>query len=296
MTPTLPSSKQYLQLNRWLPGTSRILRSVLRPANVALVLMLLGSVAVHAERLFVVHVKGEVYNNGLPIRVGSEIDYRDDLALQYSSIFDEVIVVNPEKGRYIISARKYKLADGMIRVPVRDNLLPCAILRPTPKRSSDLKDVLGDGRLSLLDSIVLPIDRNYLLDHPNEYFFITYKYEGEKLKRTITIDPVDPSLTISNKLFATSREYIDPSMAEDIQLYLYDAAKDQAKKLSNLKITSLLSESIVQELRVLVNGMRTYTDNDPTLLLQEVRSHIEEFYGQVRDTTVERYLRMLAGG
>lgn len=241
-------------------------------------------------------MRGEITNSGVPIRVGTELEYTDDLELGFSSIYDEAIVVSPEKGRYIISARKFKVTNGSIRVLVRDNFLPCPILRPvTDPESIGIEEVLGDGRLSLLDSIALPLNPAYVSSHPDQYFLLSYSYDGEKMRKKISIDPDFPYLTISNTLFSSNREIIDPSLAENIELYVYDAAKNQARKLSDLKITSLLSEATVQELRVLVNEIRAYTREDKNLMVQEVRSHIEEFYGQVKDSTVERYLRMLEG-
>jgi len=39
--------------------------------------------------------------------------------------------------------------------------------------------------------------------------------------------------------------------------------------------------------------MRAYTNNNESLLLQEIRSHIEEFYGQIAEATLQQYLRMM---
>lgn len=270
-------------------------RTPYRLSLLVICLLCIASLAM-GERLVVVHIKGEITNNGVPLRVGSELEYTDDLELGFSSIYDETIVVSPEKGRYIITARKFKVTDGAIRVLVRDNFLPCPILRPAvDAESTGIEELLGDGRLSLLDSIMLPLNPAYVSSHPNHYFLLSYSYDGEKMRKKIFIDPDFPYLTISNSLFSSNREIIDPSLAENIELYVYDAVKNQAKKLSTLKITSLLSEETVQELRVLVNNIRAYTHDDRNLMVQEVRSHIEEFYGQVKDSTVERYLRMLAG-
>jgi hypothetical protein len=87
---------------------------------------------------------------------------------------------------------------------------------------------------------------------------------------------------------------IDPAHAQEIELYLYDAHKDLSEKITDLKITSLLSESTIEELRVLVNGIPAYTNNDEALTFQEVKSHIEEFYRQISNGTLQNYLRMMA--
>lgn len=263
-----------------------------------MMIALLAGIPTLGSSLIVCHVKGEISNNGNAIRVGSEIEYDDQLELQFSTLKDEAIVVSPEKGRYIITARNYRVVNGTIRVPVRDNFMPCPTLRPETNNVpvADITEILYDGRLSLLDSIMLPLDDSYTHNYAHQYFVVSYRYEGETIRRKISFDPEHPYLTISNKIFASSGEYIDPSQVDNIELYLFDTADQKAKKISNLKITSLLSEATVQELRVLVDGIRAYTNNDEGLLLLEVRSHIAEFYGQIRDAAVERYLRMLAGG
>ncbi|HTF21092.1 MAG TPA: hypothetical protein VK658_23615 [Chryseolinea sp.] len=250
-----------------------------------------------SAQLIVCLVGGEVAHNGTPIRVGSELTYNDDLELQFSSVDDVVVVVSPEKGRYMITARKSQVIDGAVRVLVRENFMPCPILRPAsddPAPAADIKDMLRDGRISLLDSIILPLSATYTNAYRDQYFLVSYNYDDEKITRKIAIDPAFPYLILSTSLFRLSGEFIDPSEVRNIELFLYSAAQDRAQKISDLKITSLLSETTVQELRVLVGGIRTYTNDDESLLLQEVKSHIEEFYGQIGDVTLQRYLRMMA--
>jgi hypothetical protein len=158
---------------------------------------------------------------------------------------------------------------------------------------ADIKDRLRDGRISLLDSIILPLSDAYTSAYADQYFLVTYSYDGEKITRRIPINPTVPYLTLSTNLFTLSSEFIDPSEVRNVELYLYSIAQDRAQKISDLKITSLLSESTVQELRVVVDGMRAYTNNNESLLLQEIKSHIEEFYGQIAEATLQQYLRMM---
>jgi len=262
---------------------------------IAIVGLCLGVLpAAYATQLKVCHVDGEVYHNGVVIRVGSELSYTDDLELEFSSANDVVFVVSPEKGRYMISARKSRVVNGMVRVLVRENFMPCPLLKPTEKPDGDIKDLLNDGRLSMLDSIVLPLNTAYTDAHPNQYFLLRYNYEGQKIARKIAVDPASPYLKLSASLFQFSDQYVDPSDIQEMELYWYDPIQNATQKISDLKITSLLSESTVQELRVLVDGVRAYTNDDKAQLLQEVKSHIEAFYGQIGDVALERYLRMMA--
>ena len=260
-------------------------------------LIFCASAGCYGSNLIVCHIKGEILDNGNAIRVGTEIEYDDRLELQFSSLRDEA-VVSPEKARYIITARNYKIVNGKIRVPVRDNFMPCPTLRPDKTNAplTDITDVLYDGRVSMLDSIMVPLDETYTRNASHQYFVVSYNYEGETIRKKISYNPEYPYLTLSNKLFDSSGGFIDPSLVDYIELYLFDTNDQKAMKMGNLKITSLLSENTVQELRVLVNGVRAYTNNDEDLLLLEVRSHIAEFYGTIRDAAVERYLRMLTGG
>jgi hypothetical protein len=56
--------------------------------------------------------------------------------------------------------------------------------------------------------------------------------------------------------------------------------KDLSEKITDLKITSLLSQSTIAELRVLVNGIRAYANNDEALMFQGVKSHIQGSTGR----------------
>ena len=260
----------------------------------AIIGLCLGVLPAFATQLRVCHVDGEVTHNGVLIRVGSELSYTDDLELEFSSANDLVFVVSPEKGRYMISARKSRVVNGTVRVLVRENFMPCPLLKPTQEPTGDIKDLLNDGRLSMLDSIVLPLNAAYTGAHPNQYFLLQYNYDGQKIARKIAVDPASPYLKLSASLFQSSDQYIDPSDIHEMELYWYDPMQNATQKISDLKITSLLSESTVQELRVLVDGVRAYTNDDEAQLLQEVKSHIEAFYGQIGDVALERYLRMMA--
>lgn len=245
-------------------------------------------------QLIVCMVGGEVANNGLPIRVGSELTYDDNLELEFSTVDDVVVVVSPERGRYLITARKSKVVDGTVRVLVRENFIPCPILRrgvDAAEPAADIKEILRDGRISMLDSIVLPLGN--VKTYPDQYFLVTFNYDDEKITRKISINPSSPYLILSTNLFRIAGEFIDPSEVRNVELYLHNAVQDTTQKISDLKITSLLSESTVQELRVLVNGIRAYTNDNESLLMQEVKSHIEEFYGQIGEVTLQRYLRMM---
>ena len=167
-------------------------------------------------------------------------------------------------------------------------------MAPAPESVADIKETLRDGRLSLLDSIILPLGDAYTSAYLSHYFLVTYNYDDEKITQKISINPSIPYLILSTNLFRIAGEFIDPSEVRNLELYLYDAAEDKTQKISDLKITSLLSESTVQELRVLVNGIRAYTNDNESLLMQEVKSHIEEFYGQIGDVTLQHYLRMMS--
>ena len=246
--------------------------------------------------MIVCHIDGHVAYNGLPVRVGSEIPYTDDLELDFSTGQDIVVVVSPEKGRYVISARNSMVVGGIVKVRVRENFVPCPMLRDGERMSAetDIHDLLRDGRFSILDSVSLPLNAAYVDDHANQYFLLSYQYNGRQLAKKIAISPSHPYLTLSADLFRSYDEQIDPAHAQQIELYFHDADKDLSEKITDLKITSLLSESTIEELRVLVSGIRAYTNNDEALTFQEVKSHIEEFYGQISNVTLQNYLRMMA--
>lgn len=260
----------------------------------ALLFVLFATIA-QATQLIVCRIDGHVAYNGVPVHVGSEIAYTDDLELDFSSGQDMVVVVSPEKGRYIISARNSTVVNGIVKVRVRENFVPCPTLRDGERMSSetDIHDLLRDGRFSILDSVSLPLSANYL-EQTDQYFFISYQYNGRQLAQRIAISPSQPYLTLSTNLFRSYDELIDPANAQQIELYFHDAQKNLSEKITDLKITSLLSESTIAELRVLVNAIRAYTNNDEALTFQEVKSHIEEFYGQISNATLQNYLRMMA--
>ena len=249
-----------------------------------------------ATQLIVCRIDGYVAYEGAPVRVGSEIPYTDDLVLDFSSAQDFVVVVSPEKGRYMISARNSTVVNGIVKVRVRENFVPCPMLRDGESMSADtdIHDILRDGRFSILDSVSLPLNAAYFDKDADQYFLVSYEYNGRRLAQKIAISPSQPYLTLSTSLFRSYDELIDPAHAQQIELYLYDAHKDLTEKITDLKITSLLSESTIAELRVLVNGIRAYTNNDEALTFQEVKSHIEEFYGQISNVTLQNYLRMMA--
>ena len=64
-------------------------------------------------QLIVCLVGGQVAHNGMPIRVGSELTYDDKLELEFSTADDLVVVVSPEKGRYMITARNRRLLTAL---------------------------------------------------------------------------------------------------------------------------------------------------------------------------------------
>ncbi|MEJ1237441.1 hypothetical protein WBG78_04905 [Chryseolinea sp. T2] len=261
----------------------------------ALLLMCFATIA-QATQLMVCRVDGRVAYNGMPVHVGSEIAYSDDLVLDFSSTQDILVVVSPEKGRYMISARNSTVVNGVVKVRVRENFVPCPTLRDGERISAetDIHDLLRDGRFSILDSVSLPLGAAYLDNQTDQYFFVSYQYNGRKLAQRIAVSASQPYLTLSTSLFRSYDELIDPANAQQIELYFHDAGKNLSEKITDLKITSLLSESTIAELRVLVNGIRAYTNDDEALTFQEVKSHIEEFYGQISNATLQNYLRMMA--
>lgn len=261
-----------------------------------LALLMAFATIAQATKLIVCRIDGTVAYKGLPLHVGSEITYTDDLVLDFSSQHDMLVVVSPEKGRYFISARNSTVVDGIVKVRVRENFVPCPILRDGEQVSaaSDIHDLLRDGRFSILDSVKLPLSNAYFDNPANQYFLVSYQYNGQQLTQKIAVSPSQPYLTLSTSLFRWYDELIDPSSAQQIELYFHDAGRNISEKITDLRITSLLSESTISELRVLVNGIKAYTNNDEALTFEEVKSHIEEFYGQISNATLQSYLRMMA--
>ncbi|MEJ1238062.1 hypothetical protein WBG78_08035 [Chryseolinea sp. T2] len=257
------------------------------------------NIAAFAQDLYICKVQGLVNLDKVPLKVGDKVPLKDATAFEFASEKDYVVLISAEKGRCVVSpsqgsatARKSS-TDNHLWLFVKDNLVPCPKVNSLFSRGieEDVRDYLRDGRWVMLDSLVVPLSAAYMND--DQTFRISYHAGNRDVAKDYIPRRSYPFLVFNRETFTVDKTYWDPSHLRDISIALHDTQFDMTRTLINLSITSLGSPAILEELRALRYGLVEYTKGDGDRMKNEMRSHVEQYYGNIDGDTLTRLMEKL---
>jgi len=286
-------------MNEKRKSTGRILS--LMSKSVGVLLLLLSSEA-SAEMFYVSLIRGNVSRAGIPLKTGDTLEDNSSETLEFSTTEDFVVVVSKNRGRYMIRAKEVQRSENRLWVLVKENLVPCTQENSLTTRSLsnifDIKQFLQDGRFAMLDSIIVPLDKNFWEDRNQNYFIVNYNFNDKKVEKRIRFTEPKRStdtlhLTIDSELFLENGHKIHSSEASNMVLYFFLYDFTQSIRISELTIVQLYEEPTFDELKVVFSGIDDFYNHDNKLIRKELKSHIQQFYGKIDDRSLTKLITLL---
>jgi len=250
------------------------------------------------DRYYVTYLKGNVKKLDGKVLVPG-----DQLLLSENILFDsgngQLVLLNPEKGRLVISADANKMQvnnKGNVLVVLKDYLK----MNPKSFRLSARGPVGAGIKLSdyftvsnpeinthllIIDSLVIPLNKEVygIVDNKQKYFFLQIPDSVELLNKLVV---KDNALTITeNDLIFNSKNYTD--LNEEIMLAFSDSTKIpyRIKRIAFFSPAWISKKAFLKLMNSIKNGLPNQSRDT---ILQEIYEQCYLIYGQLDKAEIER--------
>lgn len=262
---------------------------------------------------FISHKKGVVIKKGQkqPLKVGDAVYLTDSLS--YDKPESYLSVCSPVKGNRILQRDKKAIPpkQGEFFLAVKDLLAPATKTVTLGVRAGRLNSMFdltnffrSFSRLSpmlVVDYRRIPLNGTNFPDRANQFFYITYRYDGEAIDKKLSFkEPASARdtlfLLINENLYSVDGKPVDPEKPESLALYSRVENTDKNTLVAPLHIRYCTTETILPELQVIYKTFKESLAgklNKDVLLEEELRAHLATYWGQVDDETFIRLFKQL---
>lgn len=246
-----------------------------------LFLLFAGYVAQGQENFKVIRVNGTIVlkNKGVSLETGTVFNEKEDLLFRSDDA--NAAVINPQRGRIIITSKNHNLAEaGSNSLPAMYNISKRGVLPGDP----DELDMIFSGKYVVIgrdevfiDKFVYPMDKEH-------FFFLRYVYKGEEINKKLSFS--GDSLIIDKKeLYTVDGKPIPSPDNTRIKLFYMNGANAQMVSEFNLIFPD--TDQLAREVRIILD---TYPDKTPAQKINEVNNYITEEYGKANRKVLQSWL------
>ena len=223
-----------------------------------------------AQEYHILHVKGEIKVDGVPIKPGDKINA--DKEIQFTTPDAVAAALSPDKGRYIIRVDKSEgMNSDLIYIlsatvaPVRGGMST----RAGDDDSNKLRSYFGSSPFVWVgETIQLEIPaKSYPMDDEN-YFLLRFQYKGNVIDKKLDSEG---NILVINKssVFSQDGEAMDLNEVRDYEFYYHDGQNTDAIVTPAFFI--FLSTEEVNEMFIGLEGSEKR--------YKEMADILSEFYG-----------------
>lgn len=229
------------------------------------------------------------------IRVDGRIVFqRTDAAMKKGDIFlsgtalsfltpqSRAAVISGIKGRFVLSASE----KGQTKIlPAANNI---------SSRSGALINLIDlqnhfAGEYLVLDAIELEIgDANFPMDDKN-FFYLSFNYEGEKIRKKLDYDEGNLLLIKKEEIYKIDGESIP---VETMDMTLYYRNGDASTKINQFKPVFPDLDELKDEVEIIRDE---FADKSETEQIQEITAYLGEFYGKPQKENLNLWLKQEFG-
>jgi hypothetical protein len=206
---------------------------------------------------------------GVSLETGTVFTDKEDLLFRTDDA--SAAVINPQKGRVIITSKSHNLAKAS------SNYLPAMYNISTrgafegPEKIQDL----FSGKYVVLDRQGVVIDETLYPMSKENFFFLRYVFKGEEINKKL--DYSGDTLIIDKKSLYTIDGQPIPS-PDNTRIKLFYLKGKESVLLSEFNLIFPDTKQLQEEVRVILDAMK---DRSPTQKVTEVKSYINDQYGKI---------------
>jgi hypothetical protein len=237
-----------------------------------LCLLFAGLSASGQENFKVIKVNGTIVlkTKGVSLETGTVFSEKEDLLFRSDDA--NAAVINPQRGRIIITSKSHNLAQsGSNYLPAMYNISKRGGLPGDP----DELDAVFSGRYVVLDRDEVFIDHFvYPIDNEH-FFFLRYSYKGEEINKKLASSG-DTLIIDKKELYTIDGKPIPSPDNTRIKLFYMNGVN--AMMVSEFNLIFPDTKQLAEEVKVILD---TFTDKTPSQKVTEINNYITEEYGKV---------------
>jgi hypothetical protein len=254
----------------------------MKPVISTLALLTFFSITLFAQDDYkVIKVNGTIIlkTRGVSLETGTVFSPREDLVFRSDDA--TAAVINPQKGRMVITSKNHDLAaTNSNYLPAMYNISSRGISLLT---KSDLTNHFS-GKVVVLGREEMVIFRESFPMNKENFFFLRYIYKGEEINKKL--DFSGDTLFIDRKtLFTVDGSPIPGSDNPAIKLYYRKGKESVFINEFNLIFPDIAQ--LTKEVEIILNDIRNKPAEDKIV---EVGSFITEFYGKIDSDHLAKWL------
>jgi len=232
------------------------------------------------ENFKVIKVNGTIVlkAKGVSLETGTVFSEKEDLLFRTDDA--STAVINPQKGRLIITSKNHNLASAS------SNYLPAMYnisTRGAFENPEKLQDIFS-GKYVILDRQQLVIDKAAYPMDKDHFFFLRYVYKGEEINKKL--DYSGDTLIIDKKGLYTVDGQPIPS-PDNTLIRLFYRNGNESVKLSEFDLIFPDTRQLGAEVKVILESM---PNRSPSQKVAEVKSYIDDQYGKINQENLLSWL------
>ncbi len=230
----------------------------------------------------VIKVNGTIVlrTKGVNLETGTVFTDRDDLVFRSDDA--TAAVINPQKGRVVITSRSHDLSSA------RSNYLPS--MYNISSRGISILSLSGlksnfAGKYVVLDRQGVEIDTDDFPMDNDHFFFFRYNYKGEEINKKLPFS--GDTLFVDKKALFTVDGTAIP-MADNTKIRLYYRKSNESVLISEFDLIFPDMVQLKKETGIILNEVK---DKSAGEKVAEVGSFIGEFYGNIQPEYLTEWLQ-----
>jgi hypothetical protein len=238
----------------------------------SLLLFILFSCGTYAQDNYkVIKVNGTITikARGTDLQTGTVFTDKDDLLFRTAEA--TAAVINPQKGRLILTSRNHDLSAA------NSNYLPpmySMATRGTLISRADLQNHFS-GKYAILEKLSMVMNKTNFPMDKDHFFFFRYAYKSENINKKLDFSG-DTLIIDRKKLYTVDGKPIPGP--DNTRISLYYKNGPESVLINNFELIFPDNEKIKQEIQVILEAFKNRPYKEK---LGEINSYVTEFYGKV---------------
>lgn len=239
------------------------------------------------DKFTVIKISGSILiqSTGSALGIGTAFSQNEDLLFKIPE--SRAAVINPKRGRFLItssslsefknSKSNFLPASGNISARGGDNIV----------NSNDLT-VFFEGNFVVFDKVKIKISPAFFPMNDKKYFYIRYLYKNETINKKLMFSN-DTLIINKNELLTVDGKQIpNPEIKEMKLMYMEEGEKYISTPICMFTPVFPDLEQLKAEIKIILEQMkdRSYFEK-----LNEITSHINEFYGNPESNNLKSWLK-----
>jgi hypothetical protein len=250
------------------------------------VLVAFGIVSQSQENFTVIKVNGTIMlrSRGVQLQTGTVFSGNEELLFRSEDA--TAAVINPEKGRLILTSRNHDL--GTAKPNFQPSMYSVSTRAALPKMVATPEERFS-GRIVLLDKIMIRMDRSYYPMDAGNFFFLRYIYNGETINKKLSYS--GDTVIIDRKALLTvdGQPIAGP---DNSRMEMYYMRATEAALFGNFEMILPDTEQLTREVGVIIEQFRQKNYREK---VAEINAYIGDFYGKADDSDLKAWLKAVYG-